>query len=248
MCCKLYNIPIINNITGLGTFRKGIFLRNCIKLLYKLIFGINSYVFFQNNEDMNFFKRFFLKKKSLFDILPGSGVDLKKFNTNRTLIKKSDNITFILVSRLLWSKGVFEFYKAASFIKKKYSNVTFKILGSLQEKGDEAVDYNVIKKWEDERIIQYLGFSKNVKKYLLESDCLILPTFYNEGTPKVILEASALKIPIITTNIKGCNYAVINGENGLLCEPKNHVDLALKIELFIKMSKKDRALMGKRKN
>ena len=119
LCCKLYNIPIINNITGLGYFlEKGIFLRNCIKLLYKLIFGINSYVFFQNNEDMNFFKRFFLKK-SLFDILPGSGVDLKKFNTNRTLIKKSDNITFILVSRLLWSKGVFEFYKAASFIKKK---------------------------------------------------------------------------------------------------------------------------------
>ena len=111
--------------------------------MYKLIFGINSYVFFQNNEDMNFFKRFFLKKKSLFDILPGSGVDLKKFNTNRTLIKKSDNITFILVSRLLWSKGVFEFYKAASFIKKKYSNVTFKILGPLQEKGDEAVDYQM---------------------------------------------------------------------------------------------------------
>ena len=111
------------------------------------------------------------------------------------MIKKSDNITFILVSRLLWSKGVFEFYKAASFIK-KYSNVTFKILGPLQEKGDEAVDYNVIKKWEDERIIQYLGFSKNVKKYLLESDCLILPTFYNEGTPKVILEASALKFQL----------------------------------------------------
>ena len=89
-------------------------------------------------------------------------------------------------------------------------------------------------------MIRYLGFTNNIKKYLIKTHCLILPTFYNEGTPKVILEASALKVPVITTNIKGCKNAVQNNVTGFLCKPKDYYDLYLKIEKFINLTYKEK--------
>ena len=246
LVCNILKIPIINNITGMGLFlEKGKLLRSSIMLLYKFMFGSYNFVFFQNKEDLSFFKKKFLKNKVPFDLLPGSGIDLKKFNTNQVFIKKKDELVFILVSRMLWSKGIYEFYKAAKNIKKKYSNIKFNILGPFQGSGDEAIDYEIIKNWEKEKVIKYLGYSQNVKKYLLLSDCLILPTFYNEGTPKIILEASALKIPVITTNIKGCNIAVDDNVTGFLCKPKCISDLSLKIEKFINLTHHEKIKMGK---
>ena len=160
------------------------------------------------------------------------------------LFCKKEKITFLLASRLLWAKGLKEFYNAAILIKKKYPEVQFNILGPLEGKSSDAVDLNILNKWENENVIRYLGFTNNIKKYLIKTHCLILPTFYNEGTPKVILEASALKVPVITTNIKGCKNAVQNNVTGFLCKPKDYYDLYLKIEKFINLTYKEKIEMG----
>ena len=206
LICRILKIPIINNITGIGYFaEKGVFIKFIILSLYKISFKGLNFIFFQNNEDLNYFRDNIIKIHKNFDILPGSGVDLVKFNRSDTsFFRKKIKTTFLIASRLLWAKGLKEFYKAAILIKNKYPKVQFNILGSLEGNSSDAVDFNILKKWESENVLRYLGFTNNIKKYLMKTHCLILPTFYNEGTPKVILEASALKVPVITTNIKGC--------------------------------------------
>lgn len=247
LMCRVLKIPIINNITGIGYFaEKGIFLRYIILSLYKISFKGLNFIFFQNNEDLNYFRVNIIKNKKNFDVLPGSGIDLVKFNRNgESFYGKKVKTTFLLASRLLWAKGLKEFYSAAILIKKKYPEVQFNILGSLEGESSDAVDLKILSKWESENVIRYLGFTDNIKKYLIKTHCLILPTFYNEGTPKVILEASALKVPVITTNIKGCKNAVKNNVTGFLCKPKDYYDLYLKIEKFIKLTYEEKIEMGR---
>ena len=71
---------------------------------------------------------------------------------------------------------------------------------------------------------------------MVQSDCIVLPTYYNEGVPHVLLEASALKIPVITTKIPGCMDAVDHNYNGFLCKPKNAYRSLLMMEKFLKLS------------
>ena len=81
LICRALKIPIINNITGIGYFaEKGIFLKFIILILYKISFKGLNFIFFQNNEDLNYFRVNIIKNTKNFDILPGSGVDLVRFN------------------------------------------------------------------------------------------------------------------------------------------------------------------------
>ena len=89
-----------------------------------------------------------------------------------------------------------------------------------------------IQKWEEEGSIIYLGESCDVRKEIASADCVVLPSFYREGTPKTLLEAASMGRPIITTNSIGCRNVVDHGINGFLCQPKNVCDLASKMKLM----------------
>lgn len=246
IAANFLNIPTINNIAGLGTlFVNENFITKVAKLLYKYSQNKASKVFFQNNEDFELFTNSGLVDRTKSDVLPGSGVNTDKFLPMEKT-KNLDKVVFLLISRMLWDKGVGEYVGAARILTKKYSNVEFQLLGFLDVVNKSAISKEQMNNWVEEGIINYLGTSDNVKNEISNADCIVLPSFYREGTPRTLIESASMAKPIVTTNNIGCKNVVIHGESGFLCEIKNSIDLANKLEKIITMSKEERIKMGQK--
>lgn len=241
----LLKIKVINNTTGIGLlFSKKSFLSKIVKALYILSFRKVDRVFFQNNDDLDYFISNGLVKSSQCDVLPGSGVDIERFKPQAK--EKSEQIKFLLVSRMIWEKGIAEYVEAAKEIKKLYPNVEFCILGFLDVENPSAIKKSEMDKWVEEGNITYLGYSDNVDEVIHGADCIVLPSYYPEGTPKILLESGSCGKPIITTDTVGCRNVVDHGVNGYLCEPRSWKDLKLKIEMFLELDYEERLEMGRK--
>ncbi len=101
-------------------------------------------------------------------------------------------------------------------------------------------------KWQQHSFIKYLGVSDNIKEEIAKADCIVLPSYYREGTPRILLESASMAKPIITTNNVGCKDVVEDGVNGYLCEVKNTNDLASKMVMMLNLSEREREAMGQR--
>jgi len=244
MAATFLKIKTINNTTGIGLlFSKGNFLSKILKLLYVVSFRKVDRVFFQNSDDLDFFIKNGLVKSTQCDVLPGSGVDVERFKPQDR--EQSEKIKFLLVSRMIWEKGIAEYVKAAEEIKKVYPNVEFSVLGFLDVENPSAITKSQMDKWVNEGNIRYLGYSDNVDEFIHNADCIVLPSYYPEGTPKVLLESGSCGKPIITTDTVGCRNVVDHGVNGYLCEPRSWEDLKLKMEMFLKLEHDARVEMGR---
>ena len=244
IAASMLNIPTINNIAGLGTlFIKQSFVTKIATWLYKVSQKKATKVFFQNQDDFKMFVDEGLVKKEKCDVLPGSGVDIEKFQP----VVKEDNrvFKFLLVSRMLWAKGIQEFVDAAKMIKEKYPNVEFQLLGHLDMKSPTAISKEQMDIWVKEGYVNYLGSSDDVRVEILQADCIVLPSFYREGIPRILLESASMEKPIITTNNVGCRDVLDDGVNGYLCEIKNSIDLADKMKKMLSLSDEQRKAMGK---
>ena len=262
IAANLLKVTTINNIAGLGTiFEKSGFLSYLVKVLYKISLRYSDCVFFQNEDDLVLFKNARLVSEDQASLLPGSGVNLSFFKpTFDTNMHRDDDLMgaleskadcsricteFIMVARLLWSKGVAEYVEAARRIGKIYPEVKFNLLGFLEDKSPNAIDEITLKSWVSEGVINYLGSADDVRPYVLNSDCVVLPSYYMEGTPKSLLEAAAMGKPIITTDWVGCRNVVDQGVNGFLCKPKDVDDLEMKMCEMIELSVDKLHEMGK---
>jgi len=244
LAAKILNIKSIINVTGLGTaFIKNTIFTILVTLFYKIALGKNNVTLFQNKDDRNLFiKKKLVKKKNSF-LIPGSGIDLKKYTFSKKKINKK-NINFLFIGRLLKDKGIIEFINAAKQIKiNKKMNVTFSIIGSIDSKNSSSISYNDFLKFKNEKILNFLGQKKNIKKYLIKSDCVVLPS-YREGLPRVLLECSAMGIPAITTNVPGCREVINDGYNGFLCQAKSEKSLLKAMYRFLNLNYKKRLIMG----
>ena len=240
---KMLNIKTINNIAGLGNlFIKESPVTKIAKLLYKISQSNVDRVFFQNRDDFAFFVHQGIVKPAKCDILPGSGVDTKRFRP--TIKEQSNRIRFLHISRMIWEKGIGEYVEAARIIKSKYPNIEFCLLGFLDVENPGAISREQMNQWINEGVINYLGVSDNVDEVIATADCVILPSYYREGTPKTLLESASSAKPIITTDNVGCRDVVDHGINGYLCEPRSAEDLAEKIEMFMQLTPSERQEMG----
>jgi len=245
IACSMLGIKTINNIAGLGTlFIKQNFVTKIAKWLYKYSQSKASKIFFQNSDDFEMFTSEDLVDKRKCDILPGSGVDTGKFIPVE--VEKEDDIfRFLLVARMLWDKGIGEYVEASKLIKAKYKNVEFQMLGFLDVDNHSAVSKEQMQEWVDAGYVNYLGVSDNVKEEIAKANCIVLPSFYREGTPRVLLESASMAKPIITTDNVGCRDVVDDGVNGYLCEVRNVQDLAKKMEKMLNLNDEERSQMGK---
>jgi len=233
LAAGLLNIPVINNVCGLGTvFHWNSFISRVAFLMYRIAFRSANLVFFQNRED----EKYFTKKVDIPDlrtaILPGSGINISAFKPKNYV--KNKEFTFIMVARLLVDKGVEEFVEAARILKKKGVKARYLVYGRIDKNHKRAVPVNKLKKWIKEGVIEYKGVSDNIAEPIGQSDCVVLPS-YREGTPRTLLEGGSMAKPLIATNVPGCNDVTINGYNGLLCKVKDSNDLALKMEEILSM-------------
>lgn len=245
IAAHILGIPVINNIAGLGSlFMKNNWLTFLVSCLYKVALLRSVRVFFQNNEDQNIFISNKLVAENLADRLPGSGVDLIKFSA--VPLPKKRVIRFLLVSRMLWDKGVGEFIDATRLLKRRGIDLECCLLGFLEVQNPAAILRQQIQAWENEGVIRYLGASEDVRQEIAQADCIVLPSFYREGTPRVLLEAAAMARPIITADSVGCRDVVEDGVSGFLCRPKDAFDLADKMLQVAAMSHVEREVMGLR--
>jgi len=147
------NIPVINNIAGLGlVFIRGGWLAWVVKILYRLAINNSQRVFFQNSDDRSLFLREGLVQIEQTGLLPGSGVNLQRYAPDEYGAGKDSpgsdsrqrSITFLLVARLLWDKGVGEFVEAASRVLQQEPNTKFKLLGFLDVQNPAAIDRSTV--------------------------------------------------------------------------------------------------------
>jgi glycosyltransferase involved in cell wall biosynthesis len=243
IAASMLEITTINNIAGLGTlFIKQSFITSIAKWLYKYSQQKAHTVFFQNKEDYQLFIDEGLVESGKCDILPGSGVDTEKFKPVPN--EQKETIRFLHISRMIWEKGVGEYVEAARKIKSKYTNVEFDLLGFLDVDNPGAISKEQMEQWVAEGIVNYLGVSDDVREIIAQADCVVLPSYYREGTPRTLLESASMAKPIITTDNVGCRDVVDEGVNGYLCKPRDSRDLASAMEKFLQMDYEERIKMG----
>lgn len=240
IAANIFNVPIVNNINGLGkAFSFKGLLSSFAKYAYKFALRKSKTIFFQNQEDKDFFISKRIANNLNARLLPGSGVDLNAFNEDLFDTNPNQAFTFILIARLLKEKGIFEYVKAARLTLKDFPDTSFLLMGMIDENNPSSLSANQIDDWQQEGIIDFLGAKDDVRPYIAQADCVVLPSYYNEGTPKCLLEAASMSKPIITTDWKGCRDTVDHGINGLLCKPRDVKDLHSCFNKMINMSELD---------
>lgn len=237
IACRSKKIPCVTNITGLGTaVENGGLIQKITVLLYKYAFTKVQRVFFQNTENMQFFvdHKIALGKH---DLLPGSGVNLQRFEVLE--YPAGDTVEFAFISRIMKEKGIDQYLEAAEYIRSKYPNTVFHVCGFCEDAYEDK-----LKDLTDKGIVNYHGMVRDVKGFLKRIHCTIHPTYYPEGLSNVLLESSACARPIITTDRSGCREVIDDGVNGFIVKQQDSQDLIEKIEKFLKLSADERKAMG----
>ncbi len=231
IAAALLGIPVINNVCGLGTvFLKDNLVSAIAIFLYKISFRFANKVFFQNPDDQKLFVEKKLVPSNSVDTLPGSGIDLTKFQP--TSFKRNDKFTFLLISRLITDKGVIEFIDAVKKLKSNGVDAHFQVLGAMDPLHKRGIKVDLIAEWINTGTIEYLGTTNDVREFIKNADCVVLPS-YREGTPRTLLEAASSSKPIIATDVPGCNNVVEHNVNGFLCKLKDADDLADKMKAMV---------------
>jgi glycosyltransferase involved in cell wall biosynthesis len=221
-------------ITGLGYTFQGEYgerswLQNVVQRLFRIALGKAHKVFFQNPDDEALFHNLGIINHSdeKTVVVNGSGIDVTNFKV-APIPKK---IRFLLIARLMGDKGIREYVKAAGIVKRQHHNISFGLVGWIDE-NPNAIGEDELQSWIEVGDIQFYGRLEDVKPVIAESSVYVLPS-YREGTPRTVLEAMAMGRPIITTDAPGCRETVVDGVNGFLVPVKAVDELALAMLKFI---------------
>ena len=222
-------------ITGLGyafTEDGGLkrrLLFNIAKGMYKSGLKSCDGVIFQNPDDRAFFERLgVLPDYAKTTVVPGSGIDLNEFSP----APLPEKPVFLCLSRLVRSKGVAEFARAAAVLKERYPEAVFRLAGPLEQGGD-AVSPSELAAWRKQGALEILDPVDDVRPLLAGASVYVLPSYYREGVPRSILEGLAMGRPVVTTDAPGCRETVIPEQNGFLIPPRDTDALAAAMARFI---------------
>jgi len=238
IACRIMGVPFFPNITGLGKgLDEGGIVQKITIMLYKAAIKKAKCVFFQNESDKKFFDDNKIKYQKEI-ILPGSGVNLKKFKPI-PYPAEDEPIRFIYVARVMKAKGIEQFFYAAHEIKKSYPEVEFHICGFCEEDYKQILDDKV-----NNGEIIYHGLVSDVSAYEKNCHCIVLPSFHPEGISNVLLEGAASARPLITTDHAGCKETVEDTKTGFIVRQRDSKDLVEKMIRFIKMPYEEKIRMG----
>ncbi len=223
---------IVNSITGrgyvfLGDSTQSRLLRYLVHQLYKIAFSSkNCVAIFENKSDQTYFndKRLITSKQSR--LIESSGVDPEKFHP---LPEPDDIPTILHASRMLWDKGVGVLVEAARILHKRIK-VRVVLVGAPDPGNPASIPEATLRGWHSDGTIEWWGFQSDMLKIYSRSHIVTLPSMYAEGLPISLLEAAACGRPVVTTKIPGCQDFVIDGYNGLLVPPGDHIALADALE------------------
>ena len=218
----------VNALAGLGfVFVQGRALARLLRPLIKLAFrwtlgGERAVTIVQNPDDRELLVRERLVDGSHIRLIRGSGVDLDRF-------KASDlppgRPMVLLMSRMLWDKGVGEFVDAARMAEERGADARFVLVGDPDPENPAAIPHETLQRWSDSGVVEWWGQRSDAPALLAQARVVVLPS-YREGLPKVLLEAAASGRPMIATDVPGCREVVEPGVTGQLVPARDAAGLA----------------------
>lgn len=237
--CRLKKIPYVANVQGLGTAFQKKGLAFFVTMLYKFAFGKVKTVFFENEVNAEEFRTKKIISLSKQTVLNGAGVNLEYYPYSE-YPQEEDKIRFLFVGRIMKEKGVDELFASMKRLKQEYGEkVILDLIGFFED------EYKaVVEKMEKSNIVVFHGFQEDTRTFYMKAHCVVLPS-YHEGMSNVLLEASALGRPVITSDIPGCREAVEDGKTGYLCKVKDTESLYARMKQFVELNYEDKKKMGK---
>lgn len=234
---RFSSISNVSSISGLGyvfssATLKAKILRFFVVIMYKCaIRKRTDKIIFQNIHDYNILLNYniFLPENSV--LIRGAGVDLEQYQFFPEETK--DVAKVIMVSRLLYDKGVAEFVASAKQLKARGVDAEFVLVGDIDLENPNSVTQEDFDKWLGEENVSLLGYRSDISSLFRKSSIVVLPSYYGEGLPKVLIEAAACGRPVVTTDHPGCRDAILVDETGLLIEIKSVDSLANAIECLL---------------
>ncbi len=231
IAADLAGVPvIIGTLPGLGSlYTNENFINRLLRSIYERLQQLACYVsdltIFQNHDDARQFIEAGILSPQKVMVIPGSGVstqwfaqeqisDAKKAELRKELQIQPDKIVITMVSRIIKSKGVFEFMSAAQEVITHYPNARFLLVGPEDNKSLDRLNADELKQLK--QVVTWLGSRQDISSILAVSDIFVLPSAYREGMPRVLLEAASMGLPIVTTDSPGCREVVENNINGFL--------------------------------
>ena len=216
---------VVNAISGMGhvfsgdhaphpLFQKGVALGYRVALRHP-----NMRVIFQNVEHERLFLESGWAKAEQSVLIPGSGVDTSVFVPGNRLAH--DRMTVVLVSRMLYTKGVVQFVEAAKVLRGEGVDARFVLVGEPDPDNLASIPEAQLRGFAETGAVEYLGRREDMPAVYAEADIACLPTFYPEGIPKALIEAASCGLPIVTTDWPGCREIVRDGVNGTLIPIKD---------------------------
>ena len=237
--CKAKGIPYVTNVQGLGTAFEKPVLSSVVSVMYRSALQKAKTVFFENEENAQFFLHQNIISAQQMKVLPGAGINLDEYPY---VPMQDDGVCrFLFVGRIMKEKGVYEFFTAAKTIKAEFGEeVAFDVVGFYEDAYKETVDQLVA-----DGVIRFHGFQTDVHPFYEEADCVVLPS-YHEGMSNVLLEGAATGRALITSDIPGCREAVEDGVSGYICPAKDADTLYDTMQCFVELPESWRAEMGRR--
>lgn len=224
---------VILHVTGLGIAYanrslKYVFLRGVSQIVYFFKFLVSDLIIVQNPDDIKslWFTRL---NPGKVKVVLGSGINLALFSgddkirqaVRGTLGILPDDTLFICTTRLLWEKGILEMTEAFSDLQINNPAIKLYIVGWSDEDNPRHIPPEFIDRFKGNNSIVFAGKRNDIKDLLTGADVFIYPSYYREGIPRALLEALAMRLPIITTSTPGCRLTVKGNKNGVLVAPRS---------------------------
>lgn len=218
ICRRFVKFEQIANIPGLGeAFERKNLLRFVVSTLYRSSLRKVRAALFQNVDDLRYCVQQGLVQSDRCALIPGSGVDLARFEARPVPVTAGKRV-FMMFGRLLPLKGYYEFLEAARRVREIVGDrAEFRVMGIRDKNRAESSEVEAaIDEAAESGLITKIAPRSDVRPVLTETDVVVLPSRYNEGIPRSLLEAMASGKVLIATDWKGCRDTVVHGDNGYL--------------------------------
>jgi len=243
---QVNGLRVVRTITGMGYLFSSrslhaAMLRPIYRAFQRSASRTAAMTIFQNRDDQGYFLSRHMVGQDRSAMVSGSGIDVQAFLRQlpeavqlarlRQELGTAGKTVVTMVARLVGHKGVLEFMRCARKVRSRNKDVAFLLVGPRETEGSQAIGPDVLEEFRED--VLCLGARQDVPSILAASDVFVLPSYYREGVPRVLLEAGAVGLPLVTTDMPGCRDVVRHGWNGLLVRPRDVESLCGAVETIV---------------
>jgi nucleoside-diphosphate-sugar epimerase/glycosyltransferase involved in cell wall biosynthesis len=229
---------VVDSIAGLGsTFTEDggsprWLERLASTVLKRSLADSRTRVVVQNEDDRQRIAAFTTRKPIPVVLIRGSGIDPDEFNpvAQRANREEPDRFRGVLASRMLWTKGIEIAVEASGILNARGIPFTLLIAGFLDESNPDHIAEDTLNGWVQPGVVEWLGRIGDMPALWRRADLAVVPSYYREGVPRVLLEAAMSGLPSVAADIPGCREAIVPNVTGILVEPRSSSSLADAIE------------------